>query len=144
TFGAEFHFWLLGLFGAAIGFTGLTLYRVLRRNERGRRGSVWLVGAAGHTYSAFPDVLFITAGVLHAYWMDAFAIHVSVHFIPDPLATMWAVFAVTLAAYAAAELDRRVLALGLVAVAVAGVLVALALRDPVPHTLARVRGRPGL
>jgi hypothetical protein len=33
-------------------------------------------------YSALPDVLFLGVGLLHALWMDVFALHISVHFTP--------------------------------------------------------------
>ena len=58
--GAEFHFWLHGLFGAAIGVAATTGWALLRRR---RPAAVWGPGLAGHVYSAFPDALFLSAGI---------------------------------------------------------------------------------
>ena len=94
--GAEFHFWLHGLLGGAIGVAAATVWAL----ARGRRpGAVWGSGFAGHVWSAFPDVLFISAGILHQLWMDAFAFHIAIHLIAAPLVTMLGVFALTLLAW---------------------------------------------
>lgn len=85
--GAQFHFWLHGLFGAALGLAGLTVLRLVtawRRNRDPASGAVapWEAGWLGHLYSAPPDVLFLIFGVLHVLWMDVFAFHITRHFIP--------------------------------------------------------------
>jgi hypothetical protein len=90
--GAEFHFWLHGLFGAALGLAALAIVRIARaRHHRDpARGAVapWEGSWVGHVYSALPDVLFLGFGVLHVLWMDVFAFHITLHFIPAPLITM--------------------------------------------------------
>jgi len=44
-------------------------------------------------------VLFLIFGVLHVLWMDVFAFHITVHFIPALLITLLVVFLLSLAAY---------------------------------------------
>lgn len=141
--GAQFHFWLHGLFGAALGLAALTLLRLLRRRTR---GSVppWEAGWLGHMYSAVPDVLFLGFGVLHMLWMDVFAVHITLHFVRWPLATMWVLFALTLLAYGLAMAARRGAALGVLAVSGGLTLVALAGAGDVPSTVDQVRGHDGL
>jgi len=139
--GAVFHFWLHGLFGAALGFFALTVVTLVRRR---RVGDVWTAGFLGHVYSAAPDVAFLTVGVLHYLWMDVFAFHVSLHFVPAPLVTMFSVFAFSVTAWAAATLGRRRIAAGLLALAVAVTSVALAVRRPIPDTLTELRADPSL
>lgn len=138
--GAQFHFWLHGLFGFALGFLALAIYRMVV----GSRLSPWGPGLLGHVYSAFPDVLFLSVGILHVVWMDVFALHISVHFIPAPLVTMLVVFAMALAAERAAAHGRRRMASAGVAVAVAVVAVGVALRSPLPDTLDDVRSQPDI
>lgn len=134
--GAQFHFWLHALFGAALGFALLALLGVARRRPV---GDVWAAGLGGHLYSAFPDILFLAGGVLHYLWMDAFALHISLHFIPFPLALMLLVFTLSLCGWTAAVLGRRGLALGLVAATVVVTSGALWARTPLPTTLEQVR-----
>ena len=75
---AGFHYWLHGLLGAALGLDGLTgarLVTALRRPTLGQppvRGcllTAWEAAALGHLYAAFPDILFLTLGLPHGYWM---------------------------------------------------------------------------
>ncbi len=134
--GAHFHFWLHALFGAALGCSLLAVFAVVRRRPL---GNVWGVGLTGHLYSAFPDLLFIGGGVLHYLWMDAFALHISLHFIPAPLVTMLAVFALSLGGWAAATLGRRRVAVGLVGCAVVATTAALSVRTPLPTSLEEFR-----
>lgn len=81
---AEFHFWLHGLLGGALGMAAVTAVRLASRRRPHGRPAVapWGAGGAGHLYSAVPDVLFLSFGVLHVLWMDVFAFHITVHFIP--------------------------------------------------------------
>jgi hypothetical protein len=119
------------------------VWRLLRRRVRGRLAP-WEAGALGHVYSAFPDVLFLTFGVLHVYWMDVFALHISLHFVPRPLLTQLVLFALSLVAYTlSADQQRRpsYAALGGVAVVLG---IAMLMRYPVPDTLADLRDRPRL
>lgn len=134
--GAQFHFWLHGLSGAALAFVLLTLVGLARRRPP---AGVWAAGLGGHVYSAFPDVLFLLGGVVHTYWMDVFAFHVALHFVPAPLLTMFVVFALSLCAWAAVSLGWRRVAEGLTVAAVAVTAVALLARQPVPATLQQVR-----
>lgn len=139
--GAQFHFWLHGLFGFALGLAALTVLRLLHGESRVRAPESGLVG---QLYSAFPDVLFASFGLLHVLWMDAFAFHVSLHFIPGPLITMSAVLMLALAGEAASRLGLRRVAMAAVASAVAVTGVALALRSPIPKSLDELHQTPGL
>lgn len=137
---AQFHFWLHGLFGAALGLVALAAFRM----TIGTRATPWGPGFLGHVYSALPDVLFLTFGVLHALWMDVFAFHISLHFIPWPLPTMLVVFTLALAAERAAAHRRPAVALGAVAAGATLLVIGLALRSPLPETLHDLRARPGI
>jgi hypothetical protein len=137
--GAEFHFWLHGLFGAAIGVATTTGWALLRRR---RPGAVWGPGFAGHVYSAFPDALFLSAGILHALWMDAFAFHIALHLIPAPLITMLGVFALTLLAWLSASLDRPRMAVAGLVLAVGVTTVALLVAPDIPSTVEQIRDAP--
>jgi hypothetical protein len=135
--GAQFHFWLHGLFGATLGLLALAAWRVVRR--RVAPVAPWEAGFLGHLVSAAPDLLFLGFGVLHVAWMDVFALHISLHFVPYPLPTQLGMFLVALAAYVSAAEDRPRLALvGGVAVA-AVTAVGLALRSPLPASLAELQ-----
>lgn len=135
--GAQFHFWLHGLFGATLGLLALAAWRL----ARGRLSPVapWEGGFAGHVVSALPDVLFLALGVLHVLWMDVFALHISLHFVPYPLGTQLGLFLLALSVYVLAAEGRRWAALAGVAVAVAVTVAALALRAPLPASLAELQ-----
>ncbi|MGH9149279.1 MAG: hypothetical protein ACRD0F_02960, partial [Acidimicrobiales bacterium] len=105
AFGAEFHFWLHGMVGGTLGLGALATLRLLRPGRR--PPSMWAAAGAGHAYAAFPDVLFLGAGLLHVWWMDVFALHVRIHFVPAPLATMFVGFSLALTAAVAVELQAR-------------------------------------
>ena len=137
--GAQFHFWLHGLFGAAIGVAGTTGWALLRRR---RPGAVWGPGLVGHVYSAFPDALFLSAGILHALWMDVFAFHIAVHLVPAPLITMLGVFALALLAWLAASLDGSRMAVAALVLAVGVTTVALLVAPAIPTTVEQIRDAP--
>ncbi len=138
---ALFHYWLHFLAGATIALFFLTLWGLVRRRPPRQ---AWAGGFLGHLYSATPDVLFLAAGVLHVAWMDLFALHITIHFIPSPLAALFVVFAVTLASWAAASLGRRWVAVTGLAVVMALLVVALALAGEPPATLHDLRRDPRL
>lgn len=131
--GAEFHFWLHGLFGAALGVGAVTLWSIIKRSNS--KLSPWEAGVLGHFYSALPDILFVGAGVLHMYWMDIFALHISIHFIPHPVATMLVIFLISLGAYGFARESHYRAASILLGSAVVVLAVSLVLREPVPRNL---------
>ncbi|MGH8933984.1 MAG: hypothetical protein ACRDZO_25950 [Egibacteraceae bacterium] len=133
---AEFHYWLHGLAGAALGVGLLTAAALVRGRSP---GGVWVAGLAGALYSATPDILFIALDRVHEYWMDAFALHIGVHFVPAPLATAFALFAAALCAWAAATLGHRRLGAALLALTVGLASAALLTRDPIPTTLDQLR-----
>jgi hypothetical protein len=136
---AEFHFWLHALLGAALGLAALTGLRLLLARRRPRPSSdgaaPWASGLAGQLYSALPDVLFLGFGVLHMLWMDVFAFHITVHFIPAPLLTMLALFLLTLVGYGLAMSRRRLPAAGTLTAAGAVLAAALALAGPIPDDI---------
>lgn len=138
---ALFHYWLHSLAGATIGLFLLTLWGVIRRRPPQQ---AWAAGFLGHLYSATPDVLFLAAGVLHVAWMDVFALHITIHFIPAPLAVLFVVFTVTLGSWAAASLGRRRAAVSGLAGVVALLATALALAGEPPATLQDLRRDPRL
>lgn len=137
--GAEFHFWLHALFGAAIGVAAATGWALVRRQ---RPRAVWGAGFAGHVYSAFPDALFLTAGILHYLWMDVFAFHIAIHFIPAPLVTMLGVFALTLLAWLLASWQRPAAAVTALSLAVGVTTVALLVAPGLPTTVEQLREAP--
>lgn len=130
---AEFHFWLHGLFGASLGLISLSIWMLCK--PKSKSISPFEAGFAGHIYSAVPDIIFMMFGVLHMYWMDVFALHISVHFIPSPVPTMLAVFLLSLMSYGLVSDGRR--RAGIVLLLIAAVITAIALmtRTPVPTTL---------
>ncbi|UGY91262.1 hypothetical protein [Streptomyces gobiensis] len=143
-YGAQFHFWLHGLFGGALGLAALTIVRIATSRSGPGRASPWESGFLGHIYSALPDLLFLGFGVLHVLWMDLFAFHITLHFIPAPLYTMLAVFVLTLAAYGLAMICRPWSAAAVLAAAAAVVVIALAFAAPIPHSVQQIRDHPGL
>ena len=112
--------------------------RTLGRRSGERRRLSWESGFLGHLYSALPDVLFLGFGVLHVLWMDVFAFHITLHFIPVPLITMLVMFLLALAAYGLAATHRPAHASAalVVATGVVAAVLALALAEPLPDTLA--------
>jgi hypothetical protein len=151
-FDGQFHFWLHGLLGAALGLTALTAARLTapRRDTAGRmigcRSVPWVAGFLGHLYSAFPDVLFLTAGVPHQRWMNAFAFHITAHFLPAPILTALAVFLLALVGYGLAMVGRRRTTTAGIAALGAAALVAtwtLATAEPIPDDIEDLRTRPG-
>ncbi len=133
---AQFHFWLHALLGGALGLAALTALRLALPARLARRPpggtAPWAAGLAGHAYSALPDLLFLGFGVLHMLWMDVFAFHIRIHFIPAPLVTMLVVFLLTLLGYGLAMSRRRVLAVVTLVLAGAVLVAALAMADPIP------------
>jgi len=136
VYGTLFHYWLHLLFGGTIALVVLAVLRLLRPRSRAH---VWGWGFAGHVWSAAPDIAFLLSGILHYWWMDVFALHVTIHFIPAPLLTTFVTFGLALLAWAAATIGRRRLAAGGLALTVAVAAVALALRTPPPTTLGELR-----
>ncbi len=63
----QFHFWLHGLLGWALGLVVLTALR-LRAGDNARpvRVTAWEAVGLAHLYSAFPDILFLSGELLHA------------------------------------------------------------------------------
>lgn len=131
--GAEFHFWLHGLFGAALGVSAVTTWRLM--TNKTVPVTAWEAGFVGHVYSAVPDILFIAVGILHMYWMDVFALHISVHFIPAPIPTMLGLFILSLLAYGWASDGRRKLAIACLGLAGVVLCVSLLFRHPIPTSL---------
>jgi hypothetical protein len=149
--GAQFHYWLHGLLGAALGLSVLSATRLLahRRPTQDPQPrqpwlTAWAAAGLGHLYSAFPDILFLAAGVVHDHWMDAFALHITIHFIPSPLPTMLAVFLLALASYGLATSQRSGPAAAATAGAALAVAVALPLAAPVPDDIQDLRSDPRL
>jgi presenilin-like A22 family membrane protease len=99
----EFHYWLHGLFGAALGVAVSTAARLIARRRwtvtrtTGWRLTPWEAALLGHLYSAFPDVMFLVADVPHHRWMDVFAFHITAHFVPAAIPTVLVVFLLALA-----------------------------------------------
>jgi hypothetical protein len=148
---AWFHYWLHGLLGGALGLAALTVARLVTRRQRTREerhsGSgftPWEVGGLGHLYAAFPDVLFLSFGVPHLYWMDVFAFHVTVHFVPRPLVTVLVLFLLSLAAYGLVLSRRPRTAAATASVAGVAFAAALILAAPVPASIQDLRSDPRL
>ncbi len=74
--------------------------------------------------------------------MDAFALHIGVHFVPAPLGTAFALFAAALCAWAATTLDHRRLGAALLALTIGLASAALLTRHPIPTTLDQLRTPP--
>lgn len=134
---AEFHFWIHGLFGAAIGLTAVTLWSLVKRKPAAISG--WEAGALGHIYSAVPDILFVAFGVLHMYWMDIFALHISIHFLPAPVATMLIIFLLALIAFGLSADGYRKASSGCLVVALIILSTALFFKSPVPTNLREIQ-----
>lgn len=132
--GAEFHFWLHGLFGATLGLMGLALWRLFKRRLQGRMLGLE-AGFVGHIFSAMPDIIFLMFGVLHMYWMDIFALHISLHFVPQPLLVQFVLFLLALVAYGLAGTGQRRWAFASIGLICALTLFAMLLRQPIPKNL---------
>lgn len=142
-FHALWHYWLHGLIGAGLGVAVLVIASALRRRRPSTAG-IWAAAALGHLFSAFPDVLFLQAGVLHAAWMDVFAGHIAVHFLAAPLAVSFAIFAAGLLGVPLLHGGGRIASIVLAAVTLASViLLPLAAGGP-PATLEELRDDPRL
>ena len=142
---AEFHFWLHGLLGGALGMAAVTAVRLVtsrRRPHRRPAVAPWEAGGTGHLYSAVPDVLFLGFGVLHMLWMDVFAFHITVHFIPAPLITLLVVFLLSLAAYGLAMSGRVRLAAAALAASAVACTAALSVAAPIPADIEDLRAHP--
>ena len=140
--GAELHWWLHGLVGVGLGAAVVAATVAARaRSARAPVPPAALVAAVavGHVVSALPDVLFVASDVLHVPWMDVFALHISIHFVPWPLPTTYALAAIGLLAWAAASSGAQRTAVALVAAEVVVLVVALGVRAPIPRTLEDVR-----
>lgn len=140
--GSQFHFWLHLLFGAALGTSVWTVARVVRPAWRGELAWLLVAAAFAHLWSALPDVLFILGGALHQRWMDVFAAHISIHFVPRPIITSAALTLLAGVGAGLARLGRSRLAVFMVAMTVLGATGALVLRSPIPATLTQVRADP--
>lgn len=137
--GALFHYWLHGLLGGALGLWLLTVARLLWPRGEARQWRTHEATLMGHLWSAVPDVLFLTAGLLHATWMDVFSLHITAHFLwPGPLLAALVLWTLSVAGWVAVRLGARRTAASALLVAVAFLSVAVALRQPLPRTLEQV------
>ncbi len=136
--GALFHFWLHLLLGGWVGLALLTLHRLTTR--RASRVRPWNAGFFGHMYSAVPDVLFLMVGLLHASWMDVFALHITAHFLwPNALVAGLVLWSLAVLAHAAAVWGASRVAVGALAASVAFLVAGVGLRAPLPGTLGELR-----
>lgn len=146
----QFHYWLHGLLGWALGLLALTALRLRAGGDaRPVRFTAWEAVGLAHLYSAFPDILFLTGEVLHARWMDVFALHITVHFIPAPVLTALVLFLLATASYGLAMSRRRRAAAGglitaVAILAVAILAVAVTFAAPLPSSIADLRNDPRL
>lgn len=135
--GALFHYWLHALLG---GYLGVGALAVARLRGRGRRTTGWEAGFTGHLYSAVPDVLFLTAGLLHVAWMDVFAVHITAHFLwPSALPAALVLWSLAVLALLLTTLQRPRAAAGVLGASLALLAVAVLLRSPLPSSLQQVR-----
>jgi hypothetical protein len=124
----------------------LRLVAVRRRDRDPASGPLapWEAGWLGHVYSAVPDVLFLGFGVLHVLWMDVFAFHITLHFIPAPLLTMLALFLLALLAYGLTASRRPRTGASTLGVGAAVLTVALAMAEPLPDSIHDLRTDRGI
>jgi hypothetical protein len=141
----QFHFWLHGLLGSALGLSILAVLRLRAGgNAQPARVTAWEAVGLAHLYSASPDILFLTGEVLHARWMDVFALHISVHFIPAPVLTALVLFLLATASYGLAMSRRRRAAAGGLIAAGATLAVAVTFAAPLPSSIEDLRDDPRL
>ena len=137
--GALFHFWLHLLLGGWVGLGLLTVHRLATR--RASRVRPWNAGYFGHMYSAVPDVLFLAIGLLHAVWMDVFALHITAHFLwPNALVAGLVLWSLAVLAHGAAVWGARRLAAGALLAGLVFLTAGVSLRAPLPSTLGELRG----
>lgn len=84
-------------------------------------------------------MLFLIFGVLHVLWMDVFAFHITVHFIPALLITLLVVFLLSLAAYGLAMSGRVRLAVASLAASAGACTAALSVAAPIPTDIEDLR-----
>jgi hypothetical protein len=141
----QFHFWLHGLLGWALALVVLTALRLRAGGSaRPARVTAWEAVGLAHLYSAFPDIMFLTGEVLHARWMDVFALHITVHFIPAPVLTALVLFLLATACYGLAMSRRRRAAAGGLIAAGATLAVAVTFAAPLPSSIEDLRDDPRL
>jgi hypothetical protein len=149
---AQFHYWLHGLLGAALALAGLTATRLIRGRRRPQSASAprrraltaWEAAGLGHLYAAFPDVLFLTFRLPHDYWMDAFGLHITVHFIPAPLLIALALFLLTLTGYGLVTAQLRGPATAALSAAALTAVAAISLASSAPTRIDDLRDDPRL
>jgi len=100
---ARFHWFVHFFAGASLAL--VLMAAVAARTRRPVRFPLlWPV--LGHLVAMFPDFLF-NLGFAHQRWMDVFAGHITVHYVPGRNVTWYAAFLASLALYLTV-LDRRV------------------------------------
>jgi hypothetical protein len=141
----QFHYWLHGLLGWALGLAVLAALQ-LRAGDQARRTRLtpWEAAGLGHLYAAFPDILFLTGELLHVRWMDVFALHITVHFIPAPVLTALVLFLLAAVGYGLAISRRRRAAAGAVLAVGATLTVAVGVAAPLPSSIDELRNDPRL
>lgn len=132
--GAQYHYWLHGLVGAAAGLGALTVRILLGRAPVGT-GAVVSAALAGHLLSAVPDVLFRIGRLPHQPWMDLFLFHIRVHLVPWPLVGALAVLLITSGALVSAMYARRVAASAALGAAVIIAVSGLVAAAPIPDSI---------
>jgi hypothetical protein len=141
----QLHYWLHGLLGWGLGLSVLALLQLRARdNFRPAPVTAWEAVAVGHLYSAFPDILFLTGELLHAGWMDVFALHITIHFIPGPVLSALVLFLLATVGYGLAMSRRRRAAAVAVTAAAAILAVAVTLAAPLPESIDDLRNDPRL
>lgn len=113
---------------------GLGLGLVIAAVLRSRHPLRWAF--AGDLVSVLPDLLFQLGQLPHRRWMDVFALHITIHLVPQPLLVSLAVFLLASTGWwltVRGERPRGAQALAGLAVVLLG--VALALHHPLPTRL---------
>jgi hypothetical protein len=140
-FGALFHLFVHGLLGAGIALALHAGWRARRPRATPDGAGLEVVGCAvtGHLVSALPDVAFLLLEIPHAPWMDALVAHISIHFVPVPLALTFGVFGAGVLAQLARLEQHRAALTTAVAASLLLPAIGLALRSPLPTSLAELR-----